>query len=107
MCLDGVPLVDLTDDAPVQQPKRRKIEVAEPEPPSLNASDYKDNAEVLTQLRRYIICCICQHNALDLASTKCGHLFCYNCISAALESRRECPTCRAKVNKNGYHRIDR
>ena len=30
------------------------------------------------------------------SSTKCGHLYCWECIIQALENKQECPICRAR-----------
>jgi SNF2 family DNA or RNA helicase len=34
----------------------------------------------------------------DIGVTKCGHIFCYQCIKTIIADRHECPYCRKKVN---------
>lgn len=46
------------------------------------------------------ICCpICFDCLLDLSavSLKCGHIFCQECVNSSIRSKKQCPTCRAKV----------
>lgn len=40
----------------------------------------------------------------QLASTKCGHVFCFKCLERALQSEKKCPTCRRSMKScNSYH----
>ncbi|XP_037531587.1 RING finger protein 4 [Nematolebias whitei] len=38
-----------------------------------------------------------------VVSTKCGHVFCSQCLRDALTSSRTCPTCRKKLTRQMYH----
>lgn len=39
-----------------------------------------------------------------LASTKCGHVFCFKCLERALQAEKKCPTCRQSMRScNSYH----
>ncbi|XP_047440605.1 RING finger protein 4 [Mugil cephalus] len=38
-----------------------------------------------------------------VVSTKCGHVFCSQCLRDALTSSRTCPTCRKKLTPRQYH----
>ncbi|XP_066574400.1 E3 ubiquitin-protein ligase RNF4 [Amia ocellicauda] len=40
-----------------------------------------------------------------IVSTKCGHLFCSQCIRDALKKSATCPACRKKLNHKQYHPI--
>ncbi|XP_060783376.1 RING finger protein 4 [Neoarius graeffei] len=40
-----------------------------------------------------------------MVSTKCGHLFCSQCIRDSLARAHNCPTCRKKLNYKQYHPI--
>lgn len=58
------------------------------------------------QPRPEILCPICYTNMLEVShvmSTKCGHLFCQNCIEDSLKTRAVCPICRRKVLKSHLH----
>ncbi|XP_063313764.1 E3 ubiquitin-protein ligase RNF4 isoform X2 [Pelobates fuscus] len=40
-----------------------------------------------------------------IVATKCGHIFCSQCIRDALKSANSCPTCRKKLTHKQYHPI--
>lgn len=40
-----------------------------------------------------------------IVSTKCGHIFCSQCIRDALKTAGSCPTCRKKLTHKQYHPI--
>lgn len=40
-----------------------------------------------------------------MVSTKCGHLFCSQCIRDSLAQAHNCPTCRKKLTQKQYHPI--
>ncbi|XP_077091858.1 E3 ubiquitin-protein ligase RNF4 isoform X2 [Siphateles boraxobius] len=40
-----------------------------------------------------------------MVSTKCGHLFCSQCIRDSLSRAHSCPTCRKKLTQKQYHPI--
>uniref|UniRef100_A0A8C1KKS2 E3 ubiquitin-protein ligase RNF4 n=2 Tax=Cyprinus carpio TaxID=7962 RepID=A0A8C1KKS2_CYPCA len=40
-----------------------------------------------------------------MVSTKCGHLFCSQCIRDSLSRAHSCPTCRKKLTHKQYHPI--
>uniref|UniRef100_A0A8C5LQM8 Ring finger protein 4 n=1 Tax=Leptobrachium leishanense TaxID=445787 RepID=A0A8C5LQM8_9ANUR len=40
-----------------------------------------------------------------IVSTKCGHIFCSQCIRDSLKSVSSCPTCRKKLTPKQYHPI--
>lgn len=53
-------------------------------------------------------CCICLHFAsidTPLSATKCGHIFCKECLDASLSHSKQCPMCRKTITKNSYHRL--
>lgn len=52
-------------------------------------------------------CAICLDSITPetIASTKCGHVFCFGCIQEAQAATKRCPTCRCKLNKKDYHRL--
>lgn len=49
----------------------------------------------------FLKCVICLDTPTDLTATTCGHLFCHECITAALRvtssASGNCPSCRRKV----------
>ncbi|GIL88129.1 hypothetical protein Vretimale_14042 [Volvox reticuliferus] len=51
-------------------------------------------------------CVICMERMDgDLATTVCGHMFCYKCISAWVKKSGTCPQCRGKLSKAKIIRI--
>lgn len=55
-----------------------------------------------------IRCPICFNNlgTETVVSTKCGHVFCRNCLQKALILKPVCPTCRRKLTGfQGYHAL--
>ncbi|XP_007903434.1 RING finger protein 4 isoform X1 [Callorhinchus milii] len=57
-----------------------------------------------------ISCPICLDNYTEIVqsgrlivSTKCGHVFCSQCIRDSLKNAQTCPTCRVKLNSRQCH----
>ncbi|KAL5542680.1 hypothetical protein UlMin_010390 [Ulmus minor] len=50
-------------------------------------------------------CGICIDKLVEETSTKCGHIFCKNCIEVAIAKLRKCPTCRRKLRKQDTIRV--
>lgn len=40
-----------------------------------------------------------------VVSTKCGHIFCSQCLRDSLKNANTCPTCRKRLNHKQYHPI--
>lgn len=54
------------------------------------------------------ICSICleEFGSNPLVATRCGHIFCRDCIKLALRRRSLCPYCRKKLRgTNAYHPV--
>ncbi|KAJ6388423.1 hypothetical protein OIU77_026901 [Salix suchowensis] len=53
-----------------------------------------------------VFCCpICMDEMKEATSTKCGHVFCKNCIEKALAVQKKCPTCRTKCIAKSIFKI--
>ncbi|XP_054781461.1 uncharacterized protein LOC129288754 [Prosopis cineraria] len=50
-------------------------------------------------------CPICMGQLVEETSTRCGHIFCNNCIRAAIKVQSKCPTCRKKVTVKELRRV--
>ncbi|XP_069488215.1 E3 ubiquitin-protein ligase RNF4 isoform X2 [Ambystoma mexicanum] len=44
-------------------------------------------------------------NGRLMVATKCGHIFCSQCLRDALKNSSTCPTCRKKLTQKQYHPI--
>ena len=84
------------EEEEVRQKRKREAELTK---------EVMTQAEVMANLKRRIICPICTDSIEDVSSTKCGHLFCFQCIKEALQVRKICPCCRKMVSQNDVHRI--
>ena len=47
--------------------------------------------------KRGIQCKICLNDCTHPSSTKCGHIFCWNCIFNFIIRKNECPLCRKEI----------
>lgn len=46
-----------------------------------------------------MLCAICiDKNVRNIILTSCGHIFCLNCISRAIQSKKQCPLCQVDVD---------
>ncbi|CAJ1932927.1 unnamed protein product [Sphenostylis stenocarpa] len=50
-------------------------------------------------------CPICMSPFVEPVSTRCGHIFCRECINTAITTQGKCPSCRKKVTRNQPIRI--
>lgn len=50
-------------------------------------------------------CPICMGPLVEEMSARCGHIFCKNCIKAAISAQRKCPTGRKKVTVKELIRV--
>ncbi|CAL1354492.1 unnamed protein product [Linum trigynum] len=61
---------------------------------------------VPTQKESIFSCPICMNDLVEPTSTKCGHIFCKECLRKSLASfDNKCPTCTQKVGKRGFFRV--
>lgn len=53
-------------------------------------------------------CAICMGSITghDLGVTKCGHIFCYNCVKPHVEKSNKCPTCQKVVKSNEIFMVE-
>jgi len=61
------------------------------------------NAVVFQELCKALKCPICLDNIKDMTASKCGHVFCRECIALAVTASKKCPTCRAKLIMKDLH----
>ncbi|PVF96517.1 hypothetical protein CPB86DRAFT_786876 [Serendipita vermifera] len=52
-----------------------------------------------------LTCPLCLENVDGMTTTLCGHVFCKECITAAVQHKPECPVCRAFTHSGSLHAI--
>ncbi|XP_071717078.1 uncharacterized protein [Rutidosis leptorrhynchoides] len=50
-------------------------------------------------------CPVCMGPIVEEVTTKCGHIFCMECIKSAISAQHKCPTCRHKLTNKSLIRI--
>ncbi|SPQ22820.1 6064c393-8025-4ce1-8959-3ea41a497619 [Thermothielavioides terrestris] len=69
-------------------------------PPEILSNSQEEATKNYVKLSAFD-CAICMDNVTDLTVTHCGHLFCSECLHAALNmnpAKRVCPICRQKID---------
>ncbi|KAK2195369.1 bifunctional Zinc finger [Babesia duncani] len=57
-------------------------------------------------IRRRLLCSLCFENFRDQCITKCGHVFCNECIANNIKSRnRKCPHCKVAFDRADVQKI--
>lgn len=82
---------------PIRQRRREARARAAPYGPSQNNNIRPvDEVEAVPTL---LPCPVCMNSSIGRhpVVTRCGHVFCRNCINAALQVKKECPTCRTRL----------
>lgn len=54
---------------------------------------YECAVRARAELDRDFLCPICLQTIEDAFLTRCGHSFCYSCITTHLSNRNNCPSC--------------
>ncbi|CAL0318537.1 unnamed protein product [Lupinus luteus] len=72
-----------------------------------SSSSTKENARKSSETPKDPVfnCPICIGPLIEPVSTKCGHIFCNNCIRAAITVQAKCPTCRKKITVRELIRV--
>ncbi|KAJ0678458.1 putative Zinc finger, RING-type [Helianthus annuus] len=50
-------------------------------------------------------CPVCLGPLVEEVATKCGHIFCKACITAATNAQHKCPTCRQQLTNRDFIRV--
>jgi len=89
-------VIDLTFDTPK---KSKRIE-------QIHQPENKHQEDIIEQLKKQLQCPVCQDDIDEFSSTKCGHIFCWNCARQIVNFLKKCPTCRTKLSSiRDIHRI--
>ncbi|KAE8806526.1 E3 ubiquitin-protein ligase BRE1A [Hordeum vulgare] len=65
----------------------------------------QEPAKVVVPKEPNFTCPVCLNKLVEPSTTKCGHIFCTECIKQAIQFQKKCPTCRKALRKNNFHRI--
>lgn len=65
----------------------------------------QEPAKVVVPKEPNFTCPVCLNKLVEPSTTKCGHIFCAECIKQAIQFQKKCPTCRKALRKNNFHRI--
>lgn len=66
-----------------------------PDECALPRTAFAEPPQVLDQFT----CQICHDVASHPCDVRCGHVFCYGCLSEWCKTKRSCPTCRASIDR--------
>jgi hypothetical protein len=84
---------DAEDDG---EPASKKIRVLSSTVPVVGTDEATElqNEAAVEKIRQSITCPVCLGPVSKLATTRCGHLFCNECIRRSVSLLKSCPTCR-------------
>ncbi|WCJ33166.1 E3 ubiquitin-protein ligase BRE1-like 1 [Euphorbia peplus] len=94
--------------------KRRMPDDCQPCKPGPSSKKKAENVSVIQELSHLasvseeplFSCPVCMGPLTEPTSTKCGHIFCKECLLKSLKSlHNKCPTCRQKVGKRAIFRV--
>ncbi|KAK1392832.1 RING-type domain-containing protein [Heracleum sosnowskyi] len=64
-----------------------------------------ENAWSAQQKKLELTCPVCLGPIIQEMSTKCGHVFCMDCITQSIATQGKCPVCRTKISMNDIIKI--
>ena len=77
--------------------KKRKLSTSFSQPRSTPEDKVEEQTATLTVTRTALLCPICSALFREVYSAQCGHSFCFQCISVALQQSQHCPVCKTAV----------
>ncbi|PVZ99501.1 hypothetical protein BB558_004502 [Smittium angustum] len=81
-------------------PSKGSFENNSPENGTLRELSDHTTSSIIQNQPDDLKCAICLHLISEAFMTSCGHSFCYSCIKTHLETKLQCPTCRAQITRN-------
>ncbi|KAI0790544.1 hypothetical protein C8Q75DRAFT_122384 [Abortiporus biennis] len=76
-----------------------------PEIPSAIKEEVREGKEEPRPSGIYFSCSLCLEAPKETSSTRCGHVFCTECITIALNAKRSCPVCRRPAGPKQLRRL--
>ncbi len=53
-----------------------------------------------SELQRSLVCPVCMELMRDAFLTRCGHSFCYQCLTHVFRQKHACPTCSSYITED-------
>uniref|UniRef100_A0A453PUK1 RING-type domain-containing protein n=1 Tax=Aegilops tauschii subsp. strangulata TaxID=200361 RepID=A0A453PUK1_AEGTS len=95
----------LDEDAVLEGNKRQRVAPLICLSPEREEGSSLQSSEVVVPKEPNFTCPVCLNKLVEPSTTKCGHIFCAECIKQAIQFQKKCPTCRKALRKNNFHRI--
>lgn len=106
--LEESPPRDTWTGLPIRNQPTKNKEDGKGTPEREPGGDYGPPRQEPQSAGKGIKCVICMDviKSKEMASTTCGHVFCYDCIKEALKhTPRRCPQCRKSLRPTQVHRL--
>ncbi|OQR85433.1 hypothetical protein ACHHYP_11843 [Achlya hypogyna] len=97
-------VIELNSDGEESVPKRLRQSPVAPSA-AQRLSEERHRQEIVDTSKARLRCPLCLDPFQDMTSTACGHVYCRECISKAVEKIRMCPLCQRKLTKKDLHAI--
>ncbi|EOA31542.1 hypothetical protein CARUB_v10014744mg [Capsella rubella] len=97
----GLVVVDVDSGGTTRSTRRRSDQSAD----SVELNKPRKSKAVAPVEEPKFNCPICLCPFTEEVSTKCGHIFCKECIKNAISVQAKCPTCRKKVSAKDLIRV--
>ncbi len=96
-----------SDDGRVTRPDAKRIRVDSSSVPPVQSSvaTEQNNEAVIARLSESLTCPVCLGPVQDIVATKCGHIFCRECVRRAVALQKACPTCRNPLLLTDIHKL--
>ena len=96
---------DPTTDTSLVEDEEEGSRANKPNKKKIGSEFIKGNIERL-KTKEFEPCSICYEDITEPAMTKCGHIFCQNCIVTSLRNSSRCPLCQKEISEEDVIAIE-
>ncbi|RHY76900.1 hypothetical protein DYB26_007035 [Aphanomyces astaci] len=98
---------DATNSSPPRPLKRRRADgMAVPPIPPVPAEDVgRVQQDSINAAKFHMRCPLCLDTMVSITSTKCGHVYCRDCIAQAIVDIHRCPLCNKGLTLRDIHPV--